>query len=481
MNFENAINSLFETVNHFVSNLFFFNTLFFIEGANLPLAVVWFSVAAVFWTFYFKFINVRYFVHAIKVTFGFYDKAGSVGEVNHFKALSTALAATIGLGNIAGVAIAIATGGPGATFWMILCGLFGMSSKFAECTLAQMYRVVNKDGGIMGGPMVYLRDGLAKQNRPHLGSFLSKTFAILCVFGSLGGGGAFQVNQSMNALSSMQPWMQNYNWLYGIIIVVLVGLVIIGGIQSIANVAEMIVPFMCGFYILISLVILGQNASQIPHAFHEIIVGAFNPQAMYGGFLGVLVSGIRRAAFSNEAGMGSAAIAHSTAKTMHPVEEGMVSLLEPFIDTVMVCTMTALVIVITGVYNNPNHIDLIHGNNGSALTLKAFETSHWIFPYFLCGVIFLFAYATIISWSYYGERCWIFLFGPKSRPLFQLTLVSVLFSGAIATSTNIMEFGDLMILGMGFPNLIGVYMMRKEIKASLNEYIKLLNTKRSSS
>lgn len=478
MNFEQAINSFFEAINHVVSSVFFFNVLFFVEGANLPLAVAWFFAAALFWTIYFRFINFRYFTHAIKITFGFYDTKKSVGEVSHFKALSTALSATVGLGNIAGVAIAIASGGPGATFWMMLCGLLGMSSKFAECTLAQIYRHMDKEGHVLGGPMVYLDDGLKKLKLPKFGKFLSILFALLCIGGSFGGGGSFQVNQSMNALSSVIPWLKDYSWLYGLFIVFTVGLVIVGGIKRIATVAEKIVPLMCSVYVIMSVLILIQNFSLIPLAFSKIFYGAFSPEAMYGGFLGVLVQGMRRAAFSNEAGMGSAAIAHSAAKTSHPVQEGMVSLLEPFIDTVIICTMTALVMVITGAYNNPDYIELIHGNQGAALTLKAYGSYHTSFVYLLCAVIFMFAYSTIISWSYYGERTFVFLFGENKKRIYQGMLLTILFFGAIAQSTHVMEFGDLMILGMGFPNLIGVFLMRKEIKASLQDYIAQLKSKR---
>jgi AGCS family alanine or glycine:cation symporter len=257
-------------------------------------------------------------------------------------------------------------------------------------------------------------------------------------------------------------------------IVFCVGLVIIGGIQRIANVAEKIVPLMCSVYLLMSLFILAKNYDLIPMAFSKIFYGAFSPDAMYGGFLGVLVQGMRRAAFSNEAGMGSAAIAHSTAKTTHAVQEGMVSLLEPFIDTVVICTMTALVMVITGTYNNPEYIDYIHGNQGAALTLKAYGSAHWSFTYLLCAVIFMFAYSTIISWSYYGERTFVFLFGENKKRIYQGVLLTILFFGAIAQSTQVMEFGDLMILGMGFPNLIGVFLLRKEIKAALKDYVSKL-------
>jgi AGCS family alanine or glycine:cation symporter len=340
-----------------------------------------------------------------------------------------------------------------------------------------MYRHIDKKGSVLGGPMIYLEEGLRKLNLPRLGKFLSVLFAILCIFGSFGGGGSFQVNQSLNAMVSVIPWLKDFSWVYGLFIVITVGLVIVGGIKRIANVAEKIVPVMCTLYVIMSVSILVQNYDLIPTAILKIFHGAFSPDAMYGGFLGVLVQGMRRAAFSNEAGMGSAAIAHSTAKTEHPVEEGMVSLLEPFIDTVVICTMTALVMVITGTYNNPEHIDLIHGNQGAALTLMAYGTFHSSFVYLLCAVIFMFAYSTIISWSYYGERTFVFLFGESKKRIYQVLLLTILFFGAVAQSTHVMEFGDLMILGMGFPNLIGVFLLRKEIKASLKDYVTKLKAR----
>jgi alanine or glycine:cation symporter, AGCS family len=475
-NLENAANMLFGHINSIVSSVFFFNVLFFTDHYNVPLAVAWLVFGSIFFTLKFRFTNFRFFRHAIALTFGYYDKKDSEGDVNHFKALTTALSATLGLGNIAGVAIAISMGGPGATFWIIIAGLLGMSSKLAECTLAQMYRRHATDGTILGGPMLYLQKGFADIGWVRFGKFLSIFFALLCVAGSFGGAGSFQVNQSMYALAEVMPVVLNYKWLYGLIMAGMVGLVIIGGIKRIADVAEKVVPIMCALYMIMTVYILVIYVDMIPMAFGKIISEAFHPNAMYGGFIGVLVTGFRRAAFSNEAGMGSAAIAHSAAKTQVPVQEGLVSLLEPFIDTVVVCTMTALVLVITGAYNNPAYIDLIHSQNGTGLTSRAMGQAHWLFPYVLGLVVFLFAYATIISWSYYGERAFIFIFGEKTSIIYKSVLLVVLFSGAITTSTNLMDFGDLMILGMSFPNLVGVYLLSGRVKTAIDEYAVMLKS-----
>ncbi|MCA9170750.1 MAG: amino acid carrier protein, partial [Planctomycetales bacterium] len=314
----------------------------------VPLAVLWLILGAVFFTLKMQFINFRGFFHAIEVTMGKFDKPGAEGEVSHFQALTAALSATVGLGNIAGVAIAVSAGGPGATFWMIVAGLLGMTSKFAECTLGQRYRQIRPDGRVMGGAMYYLSNGLTEIGLRPLGTVLALLFTVLCIGGSFGGGCAFQVNQSLGAVRQTFPALAGHEWVYGLIMTGLVGIVIIGGIRRIAAIAEKIVPLMCGVYVAACFFILLKNAALLPNAITEIVSGAFTPEAGYGGFLGVLIQGFRRAAFSNEAGVGSAAIAHSAAKTRYPVREGIVALLEPFIDTVVVCSMTALVIVITG-------------------------------------------------------------------------------------------------------------------------------------
>ena len=457
-------------LNAIIGAVFFFDLLFFDPDHSLPLLVFWLVIGAIFFTLRMGFINFRAFGHAIQVTRGIYDDPAASGEVSHFQALTTALSATVGLGNIAGVAIAVSLGGPGATFWMILAGLLGMSSKFTECTLGQQYREVRPDGKIMGGAMYYLSNGLADLGRPRLGKALAVMFAVLCIGGSFGGGNSFQVNQSLNALQQTFPVLGEVPWAYGLLMTVLVGIVIVGGIKRIAAVADKVVPLMCGVYVLGALVIILDNWAAIPAAFAAIFTEAFAPDAIYGGFIGALVVGFQRAAFSNEAGIGSAAIAHSAAKTKFPVREGIVALLEPFIDTVVVCTMTALVIVVTGAYNNPAYADLIEANQGAALTSRAMGEHLTWFPYVLSIAVFLFAFSTMISWSYYGERCWSWLFGDARSGIYKGIFLFFVFAGSIITSTNVLDFGDLMILGMAFPNILGLYFLSGKVKRELDEY-----------
>ena len=457
-----------------LNTVFFYDVMFW-DNANdpniqIPIVVLWLVLGSVFLTLRMGFINIRAFKHAINVTRGKYSDPNDTGEVSHFQALAAALSATVGLGNIAGVAIAVSIGGPGATFWMIVAGLIGMSAKFAECTLGQKYREIRPDGRVMGGAMFYLSKGLAELGLGKLGKVLAVLFAILCIGGSLGGGNSFQVNQSMNAVQESIPFLVGNQWVYGLVMAFLVGIVIIGGIKRIAEVAEKIVPTMVGIYVAAALYILFDNSGAIPAAFSTIISGAFTPEAGYGGIIGVLVQGFRRAAFSNEAGAGSAAIAHSAARSPYPVREGIVALLEPFIDTVVVCTMTALVIVITGAYNNPDYAGIIAANQGAALTSRAFGQHIPWFPLILAMCVMLFAYSTMISWSYYGERCWAYLFGDGKSRSFQILFVTFTFLGSIVSAQNILDFGDLMILGMAFPNLVGVLLLSGGIRRDLDAY-----------
>ena len=443
-----------------------------IPFVGFPLIVAWLLFGALYFTVRMRFVNVRLFKHAINLVRGKYETKNQVGEVSHFQALTTALSATVGLGNIAGVAIAIGTGGPGATFWMILVGFLGMSSKFTECTLGQMYRKVRKDGTIMGGAMHYLSEGLKEKNLAGLGGFLAGLFCILCIGGSFGGGNAFQVVQSLDLIKTVIPPLAQYSWVYGLIMSTLVGVVIIGGIKSISRVASIIVPFMCGVYLIACIFILISKFSSIPAAFALIFEQAFSPDAAFGGFLGVLIIGVKRAVFSNEAGIGSAAIAHSAAKVSNPVEEGSVALLEPFIDTIVVCTMTALVIIITGSYMDPSNAEFIANNQGGALTSAAMGSVIPWFPYILSVAVFLFAFSTMISWSYYGERCWVYLFGDKSSLIYKILFLIFCFLGSIITATNILDFSDLMILGMAFPNILGLFILSGKVSDLLINYEK---------
>jgi AGCS family alanine or glycine:cation symporter len=465
-----TVDSAVGVINGWIAAFFFYDVMFWDDTVVLPLVVLWLVLGSLFLTFRMGFINIRAFKHAINVTRGKYSDPSDAGEVSHFQALAAALSATVGLGNIAGVAIAVSLGGPGATFWMIVAGLIGMTAKFTECTLGQKYREVRPDGRVMGGAMFYLSKGLGEMNMPKLGKVLAVMFAILCVGGSLGGGNTFQVNQSMGAVQESMPFLVAYPWAYGLVMAALVGVVIIGGIKRIAEVAEKIVPSMVGIYVAACIFIIIDNSAAIPGAFGAIINGAFTPEAGYGGFIGVLVTGFRRAAFSNEAGAGSAAIAHSAARTPYPAREGIVALLEPFIDTVVVCTMTALVIVVTGAYANPAYADLIAGNNGAALTSRAFGEHITWFPYILGICVILFAFSTMISWSYYGERCWAYLFGDGKSRSFQILFVTCTFLGSIVSAQNVLDFGDLMILGMAFPNLLGVLLLSGRVRQDLDAY-----------
>jgi AGCS family alanine or glycine:cation symporter len=443
-------------------------------GTSVPFVVVWLLCGGVFLTIRMSFVNLKGFFHAIQLVRGVYDKEDHKGDVSHFQALSSALSGTVGLGNIAGVAIAIGMGGPGATFWMIVAGVLGMTSKFAECTLAVMYRKTDEEGRILGGPMVYLKEGLSRVGLGPLGTVLGIVFTILCIGGSFGGGNSFQIVQSLNALKTEPAFsfLINYPWIYGLLMVVLVGVVIVGGIKSIGNFAGRIVPFMCLAYMMICFTILGLNSDKLIPAIGLIIKGAFTPDGMYGGFLGVLVLGIKRAVFSNEAGAGSAAIAHSAARTEEPVSEGMVALLEPFIDTIVVCTLTALTIIVTGVYNQPNVLQWAADSQGPNITLAAFTqnpTFAW-FKYVLYLAVFLFAYSTCVSWSYYGERCFVSLFGQKSSLFYKVLFLTFTFLGSVVSPTNILTFSDMLILSMSIPNLLGVFIMSGMIKSELDRY-----------
>ncbi len=450
------------------------------KEAHIPLVVLWLIFGAVTFTIFFRFINFSGFKHSIQIVSGKYDDPEDAGEVSHFQALTTALSATVGLGNIAGVAIAITIGGPGATFWMIVAGLLGMSSKFVECTLGVKYRKINKDGVVSGGAMYYLRDGLKKKGLKWLGVVLAFIFAVLVIGGSLGGGNMFQANQAFAQLAYVAPGVSNHGFWFGVIVAILVGVVIIGGIKSIANVTDKIVPFMAVIYVGTALVIIFMNISHTGEAFRLIWDGAFGADALKGGFIGVLIVGFQRAAFSNEAGVGSAAIAHAAVKTEIPVTEGYVALLEPFVDTVVICTMTALVLIFTGTYENPA------GLEGAQLTSQAFSTVISWFPYLLVIAIFLFAFSTMISWSYYGLKGFDYLFGDISEKVFKTRNVAkytyfiiFLFFIVIGASSNlgsVMDFSDMMILSMAFPNILGLLILAPEIKRDLQDYQRRLKS-----
>ncbi|MDG1765286.1 MAG: alanine/glycine:cation symporter family protein [Flavobacteriales bacterium] len=451
------------------------------KNIEIPFVLIWLVVGAVFFTFFFRFINIRGFKHALDVVRGRFDDPNDSGEVSHFQALTAALSGTVGIGNIAGVAVAVSLGGAGATFWMIVAGLLGMSTKFVECTLGVKYRNVNADGSVSGGPMYYLSKGLAKRNLGKLGKVLAVLFAIACIGGSFGGGNMVQINQATALLTEATGGMESVfyqrGWIFGVLMAAIVGVIIIGGIKSIARVTDKVVPFMVGIYVVAALVVLVMNFSEIPAAFGQIFSGAFNAEAMYGGLIGVLIQGFRRAAFSNEAGIGSASIAHSAAKTDEPISEGLVSLLEPFIDTVVICTMTALVIVIsdygsftaTEVFINEKAGDL----DAIGLTSSAFAQSISWFPIVLTVAVILFALSTMISWSYYGLKAWTYVFGEGRTANISYKVIFCLFVvvGSAISANQVFDFGDAMIFAMCFPNVLGLYFLAPEIWGDLQSYM----------
>ena len=460
--FIGALDSVFSGIVNVLDKILFF------EIAGFPLIVLWLICGSIFFTLRMGFINIRGLKHAIDIVQGKYDDPDDSGEVSHFQALATALSGTVGLGNIAGVAIAIQTGGPGAVLWMTLGGFFGMSSKFTECTLAQKYRRVKADGTVAGGPMYYISRPLSDRGFRPVGKALAGLFAILCIAATLGAGNMFQANQAYAAVSNVIPGTPS--WVFGIIVAAIVGIVIIGGLSRIASITGSLVPAMAVIYVVSCLWIILSNFTEIPSAIATIVTEAFSPQAVGGGFLGVLIQGIRRSAFSNEAGVGSAAIAHSAARTDEPLREGLVALLEPLIDTIIICNMTALVIVITGTYRDTSVGD------GVLLTSNSFATVADWFPAILAIAVALFAFSTMISWSYYGERAWEYLFGSGSVLVYKAMFVFCVFVGAVVNLGAVLDFSDMMLLAMSIPNLIGCYLLSGAIATELKDYMNRLNS-----
>ena len=501
---DQKIDEAFQPVSDFFSNIIFFLIW---KDPDIPFVLLLLVGSAAFFTIYFSFPNVRHFFTAINVVRGKYDEVegghaasdtpmtidGDIrdtirdeskdGEVTHFQALATAVSGTVGNGNIAGVALAIALGGPGATFWMVVCGLLGMSTKFVECTLGVQYRDVDENGVVYGGPMYYISKGLKERGFEVIGKIVAVIFAIFCIGGSFGGGNAAQSNQAtivLKELLGLESTMAGT--IIGVVIAVIVGIIIIGGIKRIASVTEKVVPFMAVLYLFACIYIILSNYTLIDDAFGLIFREAFNPRAIgVGGFIGVLLVGFKRAAFSNEAGAGSASIAHSAVKTKYSASEGLVALLEPFIDTVVICTMTALVIII---FNFGGFFEyggdglgsvLIDGVSyeGAGITAKAFAE---YIPYsnvFLTVAVFLFAVSTMISWSYYGLQSWKFLFGRgKTADLvYKILFLTFIIKGAAASMKSIWDFSDAMIFAMVFPNMVGLYFLFPVVKKQLNRYL----------
>ena len=469
---DEAINEAFRPVASAMVSFVFFSVP--VGESELPLIVVWLIAGALYFTIRMGFINIRGFRHAIRIVAGKEDKAPRAeGEVSHFQALATAVSGTVGVGNITHVAVAISIGGPGATFWLIVAGFLGMGSKFVECTLGVKYRQINEDGSVSGGPMFYLDKGLAQLGLPRLGKAMAWYYAICVVLGSLGIGCMFQANQAyvqfLGVSGGETSPFAGQGWLFGAILAVLVGLVIVGGIKSIARVTSRLVPFMAILYVGTGLVIIGVNFDAVPAAFAAIITNAFSPQGVTGGLIAVLILGFRRAAFSNEAGIGSSAIAHSAVKTGEPLTQGFVAMLEPFIDTVVICTITALVIILT-VYDP---VMLNDGTiSGVELTSSAFASVIPWFPYVLAVVVMLFAYSTMISWSYYGMEGFIYVFGAKraTKATFNTAFCLFVIVGCTTQLDAVLDFSDAMVFAMALANIAGLYLLAPLVKKDLDKY-----------
>ncbi len=475
---DNAIESFLLPITDAIAKAVF--SAVTIGGAEVPLILGWLIAIALFCTFYFRFINFRGFLLGFRLIRGDYSDGKAVGETTHFQALATALSGTVGLGNIAGVALAIYLGGPGAAFWMIVAGILGMASKFCECTLGVKYRQINADGTISGGPMYYLSRGIAEEypKLAPLGKALGFLFALFCIGGAIGAGNLFQSNGIMQALivitggEAVSPF-RDYGWLFGLVLALLVGIVIVGGMKRIASVTDKLVPLMAVIYLLGGMFVIAMNIENLPNAIMTIINGAFTPQGVAGGAVGVLLIGFRRAAFSNEAGIGTAAIAHSTVKTNYPVTEGLVATWEPFIDTVVICTMSALVIVISGVATVPGA-----GPNGVALMAAAFGSVVSWFPYVLAIAVFLFGYSTMISYAYYGERAAMYLFGNNKTvsTIYKFIFILATPIGTILSFARLTDFSDALYFLMAIPNVIGMYLLAPVVKRELAEFMQKLKS-----
>ncbi len=465
-----AINAVVEPIAAALSAFIFYSVD--VGGAQLPLIVAWLVVAATFFTFYFGFINIRGFPHALRLLRGDFADPNHKGEVSHFQALATAVSGTVGIGNIGGVAIVISLGGPGATFWLMLAGFLGMSTKLAECIAGVKYRRVNPDGTVSGGPMYYLEQALRERGLAPLAKPLGSFYALAIVIGCLGIGNMFQSNQAFEQFvfitgASESPFA-NLGWLFGLVIAGLVGVVIIGGLKSIARVTSRLVPFMALAYITLGLLVIAMNAERLPWAINAIFTEAFAPQAMTGGFIGVMILGFQRAVFSNEAGIGSAAIAHSAVRTNEPATEGYVALMEPFIDTVVICTLTALVILTT-IY----HPDIAGaGVQGVELTSRAFASTLSWSTVPLSFIAILFAFSTMISWSYYGLKGWTYLLGEGrvKENVFKFLFCCFGALGCTMQLGAVLDFSDAMVFLIALPNILGLYLLAPILKKELADY-----------
>lgn len=482
---DKAVSGFFDPISTLLNDIVFYEVNVF--GTSLPLIVVWLVVAGAVFSVYFGFAQIRHFPLALKIVRGKYDQKDAPGELTHFQALTSAVSGTVGLGNIAGVAIAVSIGGPGATFWMILCGFLGMATKFVECTLGVKYRKINADGTVSGGPMRYLTRGMAERGLPNLGKVLAFCSAFMVLFFAFFGGNLFQVNQSLEQLVAVTGKNDSFfngsggSLLYGAVLAALVGLVLLGGVRAIGRVTSRLVPSMAVLYVAACLLVICFNITSVPAALSSIVVEAFSPKGVAGGAIGALIIGFQRAAWSNEAGIGSAAIAHSAVKTRRPATEGLVASLEPFIDTVIVCTMTALTIIIAGgpMYEKLRDdaaagraVDSSTGA-GISVTSDAFETALPWFPYILTVAVLLFAFSTVLTWSYYGLKSWAFLFGEgrASTLSYKIVFSVVTIAGALLSLGTLVSLSDAVLFGAALFNIFGLYFLMPVVKKELRKVL----------
>lgn len=484
-NFDKWMDCHFSSVANFIEPIVFYAPKFDIGDTTiaLPLIIVWMALGSLIFTFYLGFINLRYFKHAIKIVSGKYDDKKDDGEISSFQALTASLSGTVGLGNIAGVAIAISVGGPGAALWMVLMGLFGMCSKFAEVSLGVKYRQDPIDGDeVFGGPMYYIKPAFEKIKMAKLGTLFAIFFCLACIGGAIGGGNIFQANQAYQQVLNITSFEGTFlhgvfhdflltnGWAFGVFLAILTGIVTMGGVKIIGKVTSKLIPLMVAIYLGAGLIVIGMNLSAIPEAFSVIISQAFTPAAGLGAFMGALIQGVKRASFSNEAGLGSAAIIYSATKTKSHIQQGFASMLGPFIDTAVICTLTALVIILTGA-----HLDT-EGLAGVELTSRAFGSELSLFPYILALSVFLFAYSTLITWSYYAEKCIAYLFGDKKMYLniFRISFLVFVVIGCTLELGNVVKVSEALMFVMAIPNLIAMYLLAPDIKRDLKEYISQL-------
>lgn len=480
MTIDQSINQFFEPMAAATGQFVFWGPE--IAGMTFPLLVLWLAVGALFFSFYLGFPNIRYFKHAMDCLGSKYDEPDAKGQTSNFESLSACLSATIGLGNIAGVAVAISVGGPGAAFWMMLMGVLGMGSKFSEVMLGHKYRQfpdLLRPDEVSGGPMYYLKESFGRYRLPLIGRALAGLFAIACIGAAIAGGNMFQANQlfqqAVHASGGTESVLSGKGWIFGLVLAGLAGIVTLGGVSSIAKVAGRLTPIMAILYTACGLIVLAVNFQHIPSGIATILSSSFTAEAGLGGLIGAIIAGVKRAAFSNEAGLGTAAIIQASAKTQFPVRQGLVGGLGPFFDTVIVCMVTALVIVVSGVYQNGSGVE------GVDLTSRAFETVLPWFDYALTICVALFAFSTIVVYSYYGEKCLGYLMGDRRMValVFRLSYLAFTVIGSAVTLGAIIDLTDAIFLSMAVPNLIGVYLLAPEIKADLREYLDLMGLRKT--